>query len=299
MTTQSGGSGGVTTFGDGRGSVNTLWDNWRGLKAGVDMARLTELSRSLVGCRVLVTGAASGMGRATAHLFADEGARVFVVDRDAGGVDRVVDEIRTVHGASASSGLAGDVSGAQDRVAMVDGCVGALGGLDVLVNNAGISRVSSVFSPDDEFTRNWDTTLAVNLTAQAHLIRLALPHLMSAPHGGRVINIASTEAFVATGGLSAYTAAKHGVVGLTKSFAVELGRHGVTVNAVCPGPIDTGMTASVPEDRREKYTRIKVPLRRYGAPEEVAHMTVSIALPAMRYMTGSVVLVDGGLVANH
>ena len=263
------------------------------------MARLSEQSRSLVGARVLVTGAGSGMGRATARLFADEGARVVVADWNASAVEAVTDEIRSVHGPTSAVGAAGDVSDAGDRAAMVDACVRAFGGLDVLVNNAGISRVSSVFSDDDEFARNWDATIAVNLTAQAHLIRTALPHLTAAPNGGRVINIASTEAFVATGGLSAYTAAKHGVVGLTKSFAVELGRHGVTVNAVCPGPIDTGMTASVTQDRREKYTRIKVPLRRYGQPEEVAHMTVSIALPAMRYMTGSVVLVDGGLVANH
>lgn len=263
------------------------------------MGRLTELSRSLEGARVIVTGAASGMGRATAHLFADEGAKVLVADWNEDGVAGVVEEIRSAHGSSAAEGLHGDVSRQEDRSAMVERCVTAFGGVDVLVNNAGISRVSSVFSPEDEFTSNWDATIAVNLTAQAHLIRTALPHLMAAPNGGRVINIASTEAFVATGGLSAYTAAKHGVVGLTKSFAVELGRHGVTVNAVCPGPIDTGMTASVTQDRREKYTRIKVPLRRYGMPEEVAHMTVSIALPAMRYMTGSVVLVDGGLVANH
>lgn len=263
------------------------------------MARLTELSRDLEGARVVVTGAASGMGRATAHLFADEGARVLVADWNPEGVSRVVEEIRAVHGSSSVAGISGDVSQQADRLSIVNACVEAFGGLDVLVNNAGVSRVSSVFSGEEEFSRNWDQTIAVNLTAHAHLIRLALPHLMAAPHGGRVINIASTEAFVATGGLSAYTAAKHGVVGLTKSFAVELGRHGVTVNAVCPGPIDTGMTASVTEERREKYTRIKVPLRRYGQPEEVAHMTVSIALPAMRYMTGSVVLVDGGLVANH
>jgi 3-oxoacyl-[acyl-carrier protein] reductase len=168
-----------------------------------------------------------------------------------------------------------------------------------LVNNAGVSAVTSVFSDDDTFAANWDRTIAINLSAHAHLVRLALPHLREAPLGGRVINIASTEAFVATGGLAAYTASKHGVVGLTKSLAVELGPHGVTVNAVCPGPIDTGMTASIPQERRDRYTRLKVPLRRYGDPEEVAHMTVSIALPAMRFMTGSVVRVDGGLVANH
>ena len=263
------------------------------------MGRLTELDRSLQGARVIVTGAGSGMGRATAHLFADEGAFVTVVDLDGDSVSRTVEEISSVHGPDRAVGIRADVSVESDRAAVIQRCVDAFGGVDVLVNNAGISRVSSVFSPEEEFSRNWDSTLAVNLSAQAHLIRAALPHLMKAPKGGRVINIASTEAFVATGGLSAYTAAKHGVVGLTKSFAVELGRHGVTVNAVCPGPIDTGMTASVTEDRREKYVRVKVPLRRYGAPEEVAHMTVSIAMPAMRYMTGSVVLVDGGLVANH
>ena len=263
------------------------------------MARLSQLSRSLEGRRVVVTGAASGMGRATAHLFADEGARVVCADWDADGATRVAGEIDRAHGAGRALGLGVDVSSADDRRRLVDETVSWSGGLDVLVNNAGISRVSSVFSADDEFARNWDATLAVNLSAHAHLIRLALPHLMEAPDGGRVINIASTEAFVATGGLAAYTASKHGVVGLTKSFAVELGRHNVTVNAVCPGPIDTGMTASVPQDRRDKYVRIKVPLRRYGDPEEVAHMTVSIALPAMRYMTGSVIRVDGGLVANH
>lgn len=263
------------------------------------MARLSKLSRSLEGARVVVTGAGSGMGRATAHLFADEGARVVVVDWNADGVASVIDEIESAHGPSVAVGIRADVSVAVDRHAVIQRCVDTFGGLDVLVNNAGVSRLTSVFGDDDQFAENWDLTLAVNLTAQAHLVRQALPHLLNAPNGGRVINIASTEAFVATAGLAAYTASKHGVVGLTKSLAVELGRHNVTVNAVCPGPIDTGMTASIPGDRREKYTRLKVPLRRYGDPEEVAHMTVSLAMPAMRFTTGSVVLVDGGLVANH
>ena len=263
------------------------------------MSRLTKLSRSLEGARVVVTGAASGMGRATAMLFADEGARVAAADRDSGELGRTVDEIRRAHGEASIIGVPTDVAVDADRRTLVDACVDAFGGLDVLVNNAGISGVSSVFSGDDDFARAWDRIIAVNLTAHAHLVCAALPHLLAAPNGGRVINIASTEAFVATGGLAAYTASKHGVVGLTKSLAVELGPHGVTVNAVCPGPIDTGMTSSIPQERRDRYTRLKVPLRRYGDPEEVAHMTVSIALPAMRFMTGSVVRVDGGLVANH
>ncbi len=263
------------------------------------MSRLTELSRSVAGARVVVTGAASGMGRATAHLFADEGAMVVVADLTSDGVARVVSEIEGMHGPGRAVGSVVDVSVPEDRSRLVSLSVDSFGGLDVLVNNAGISRVSSVFSDDATFGENWDRTLSVNLSAHAHLIRAALPHLLSAPHGGRVINIASTEAIVATGGLAAYTASKHGVVGLTKSFAVELGARNVTVNAVCPGPIDTGMTAGVPEDKRGKYVRRKVPLRRYGAPEEVAHMTVTLAMPAMRFMTGSVVVVDGGLVVNH
>ncbi|MFM7262775.1 MAG: SDR family NAD(P)-dependent oxidoreductase [Acidimicrobiales bacterium] len=263
------------------------------------MTRLTKLSRSLEGARVVVTGAASGMGRATAMLFADEGARVAAADRDGEALAGVVEEIRRAHGAEQVVGVPTDVAVDEDRRRLVTACVDAFGGLDVLVNNAGISGVSSVFSDDEDFGRAWDRIIAVNLTAHAHLVRAALPHLLAAPNGGRVINIASTEAFVATGGLAAYTASKHGVVGLTKSLAVELGPRGVTVNAVCPGPIDTGMTSSIPQERRDRYTRLKVPLRRYGEPEEVAHMTVSIALPAMRYMTGSVVRVDGGLVANH
>lgn len=261
--------------------------------------RLSKLSRDLHGARVIVTGAGSGMGRATAHLFADEGAFVLVADWDAESAGMVAGEICGVHGADRAVALRADVTDHADRVAVIDACVTSFGGIDVLVNNAGVSRVTSVFGEGEDFTRQWDFTIAVNLSAQAHLARLALPHLMNAAHGGRIVNIASTEAFVATAGLAAYTASKHGVIGLTKSLAVELGRHGVTVNAVCPGPIDTGMTASIPQDKRDKYTRVKVPLRRYGTPEEVAHMTVSICLPAMSFMTGSVVLVDGGLVANH
>ena len=263
------------------------------------MARISKLSRSLEGARVVVTGAGSGMGRATAQLFADEGALVVASDRDEDGVRATVAEIDRVHGPGRAIAVVGDVTSDRDRRDLVELSVSSFGGLDVLVNNAGVSGVSSVFSEDDAFSASWDRILAVNLSAQAHLVRAALPHLLEAPNGGRVINIASTEAFVATGGLAAYTASKHGVVGLTKSLAVELGPRGVTVNAVCPGPIDTGMTASIPQERRDRYTRLKVPLRRYGEPEEVAHMTVSIAMPAMRFMTGSVVRVDGGLVANH
>ena len=261
--------------------------------------RLSALSRSVKGARVVVTGAGSGMGRATAHLFADEGAKVLVVDRDSARVKDVVNEIHAVHGQDSALGCSGDVSLAFDRQKFVRTIVDQWGGVDILVNNAGVSLVSSVFSDDELFASNWDQTLAINVSAHAHMIRACLPHLMKAPTGGRIVNIASTEAIVATGGLSAYTASKHAVIGLTKSFAVELGRHNVTVNAVCPGPIETGMTAGIDDEAKEKYAKRKVPLRRYGMPEEVAHMTLSLCLPASSFVNGSSVVVDGGMSVKH
>ena len=226
-------------------------------------ARLSELSRSIVGRVAIVTGAASGMGRATAHLFADEGARVVVADIGAERVAAVVDEIVAVHGADAALGAVCDVSELDELRALVDRTIEWAGRLDIVVNNAGISLINSAFQPEGEYETNWARTLDVNLTAHARLIRLAVPHLM-ASGAGRIVNIASTEAIVTTGGLSAYAATKAGVVGLTKSMAVELGRHGITVNCICPGPIDTGMTAGIDADAKATYARRRVPLRRYG-----------------------------------
>ena len=261
--------------------------------------RLSTLSRSVTGARVVITGAGSGMGRSTAHLFADEGALVLVVDRNPETVQQVVDEIESAHGVGSAIGASGDVSFNSDRQRIIRAIVESWGGVDILVNNAGVSLVSSVFSDDVLFLNNWDQTLAINVTAHAHMIRACLPYLLQAPNGGRIVNIASTEAIVATGGLSAYTASKHAVIGLTKSFAVELGRHNVTVNAVCPGPIETGMTAGINDEAKEKYAKRKVPVRRYGMPEEVAHMTLSLCLPASSFVNGAAVVVDGGMSVKH
>jgi len=209
------------------------------------VARLSRLSRSIAGRRAIVTGAASGMGRATAHLFADEGARVAVVDLGEERVTAVVEEIRTAHGPGAAERWVADVSDPSQVTTLVDDVVATFGGLDILVNNAGISRLAGAGAPEADFEDVWAATFDVNLTAQARMVRAALPHLV-ASGAGRVVNIASTEGLIATAGLTAYTASKHGVIGLTKSLAVELGRTGVTVNCICPGPIDTAMTAAIP-----------------------------------------------------
>jgi len=261
-------------------------------------SRLTALSRSVAGKRVIITGAASGMGRATAHLFADEGARVAIADLGAPRVQAVVDEIVAVHGPDAAIGVVTDVGNLDALKALVAEVVTAFGGIDVLVNNAGVSMLSSAFQDEESYESNWATTLDVNLTAHARLIRLCLPHLQESG-AGRIVNIASTESIVTTAGISAYAATKAGVVGLTKSFAVELGRHGITVNCICPGPINTGMTAGIDEEAKTIYAKRRVPLRRYGDPEEVAHMTLNLCLPASSFVNGTSIPVDGGMTIRH
>lgn len=260
--------------------------------------RLTSLSRSVAGKVAIVTGAASGMGRATAQLFADEGARVVVADLGVDRVTTVVGEIAALHGDDAALGVPCDVSDRSQLASLVTETVAWAGGIDIVVNNAGVSLVTSAFQDDEGFEENWAATLEVNLTAQARLVRLALAHLVESG-AGRVVNIASTESIVATGGLAAYAASKAGVTGLTRSLAVELGRHGVTVNCICPGPIDTAMTASIPDEAKDTYARRRVPLRRYGLPEEVAHMTLNLCLPAAGFVNGATIPVDGGMTIRH
>lgn len=242
----------------------------------------------------MITGAASGMGRATAHVFADEGARVAVTDVNGDGAEAVAREINDAGGTAAAWTL--DVRSDEQVRAVVAGIVERLGPVDILVNNAGVSTVAPIDS--DEFDRQWDFTFDVNLHGQTRMIRACLPYLMRDGEG-RIVNIASTEGLGATGSISPYTASKHGVIGLTRSLAVELGARGVTVNCVCPGPIHTGMTALIPDDAKTKFARRRVPLRRYGEPEEVAHATVSLALPASSYINGAVLVVDGGMLAKN
>jgi 3-oxoacyl-[acyl-carrier protein] reductase len=238
---------------------------------------MTAALRSIKGSVALVTGAASGMGRATAEVFAAEGAIVAATDlrgtewimdvSDPDQVRRVVDEIAARHGR-----------------------------LDIVVNNAGISAFSPIDS--ENYEEVWTRAVSVLLTAQQRVIRAALPYLRKAPFP-RIVNIASTEALGATACDSPYAAAKAGVTGLTRALAVELGREGITVNCICPGPIATGMTASIPDEHKEIFAKRRTALGRYGRPEEVAHITLSLCLPAASYITGTTIPVDGGLMARN
>ncbi len=234
------------------------------------------------------------MGRVTAHLFADEGASVAVTDLDADRVAAVTAEI--VDSGGTARGWRLDVSDPGAIVEVIDSVASHFGGLDIVVNNAGISLPSSVQMP--EFEESWAASLDVLLTAQARVVRAALPHLR-ASDAARIVNIASTEGLGATAGIPGYTAAKHGVIGLTRSLAVELGPEQITVNCVCPGPIHTAMTAEIPDADKATFARRRTALRRYGEPEEVAHVTLSLCLPAASYVTGAVLPVDGGLTIRN
>ena len=258
------------------------------------MPEFKTLSRSVKGLTALVTGAASGMGRATARVFAAEGANVAVTDVSADGVNVVADEITADGGTAKAWPL--DVGDPRAIERAVSEIAARFGGIDIIVNNAGISVRAAIDDPT--YDEAWAKAIAVMLTAHPRIIRAALPHLRKSKCP-RIVNIASTEALGATALHSPYSAAKGGVASLTRSLAVELGREGITVNCICPGPIRTAITDGIPEEHKTIYAKRRTALGRYGEPAEVAHMTLSLCLPAASFLTGAVIPVDGGLMARN
>jgi 3-oxoacyl-[acyl-carrier protein] reductase len=256
----------------------------------MSMEKFNNLSRSVQDRVTLVTGAGSGMGRATALVFAAEGARIVVTDINEKNASLVSEQINDLGGNSISVFL--DVTNKKNIEEAITKTIKHFGQLDYLINNAGISSVTPI--DDKNYDEHWHSTLDVVLTGQVNLIRASLPYLLKSD-AARIVNISSTEGFGATAYHSPYTAAKHGVIGLTRSMALELGPKGLTVNCICPGPINTDMTNSIDKKDKETFARRRVGLKRYGEPEEVAHATLSLCLPASSFINGVALPVDGGL----
>jgi 3-oxoacyl-[acyl-carrier protein] reductase len=251
------------------------------------------LERSIEGRVAVVTGAASGIGRATAILMAEQGASVAIFDLQRESVMAVADEITSEGGTA--RGWVVDVTDSAAAASAVSEVSSTLGPISILVNCAGMALICPIES--EKYEAAWDRALAVHLTGTMRMIRLCLGDLVRSG-AGRVVNVSSTEGHGGTAGTSPYSVAKHGVIGLTRSFAVELAPRGVLVNCVSPGPIHTGVTSRIPEKDKTRFAQRYVPVGRYGEPREVAHMILSLCLPASSYVTGAVLPVDGGMLAQ-
>jgi 3-oxoacyl-[acyl-carrier protein] reductase len=258
------------------------------------MDPIRKLDRSVNGRAVLITGAASGMGRATAHLFAAEGALVAITDINESGVARVLDEIKSEGGNAHAWRL--NVLDHDDIKRVVNEAAQHFGRLDILINNAGFGAFHRIDA--NGYDEVWDQAINGMLTAQQRVVRAALPHLRKSD-AARIVNIASTEGLGATPHDSPYVVAKTGVIGLTHALAVDLGPEGITVNCICPGPIRTNLTDDIPEEHKKIFAKRRTAIKRYGYPEEVAHITFSLCLPAASYLTGAVIPVDGGLTIRN
>jgi NAD(P)-dependent dehydrogenase (short-subunit alcohol dehydrogenase family) len=241
---------------------------------------------------VVVTGGASGQGEAACRLFAAEGASVVVADWNADGAARVAREI-------GAAPFTVDVSRERDVAAMIDFACNRFGKLNVLFNNAGVGysanarfkMASIVDTPEDA----WDAIIAINLKGQAMGCKHAIPRMLEAG-GGAIINNASIMAIAGCPGADAYTAAKGGIVSLTRALAVDWAARGIRVNCICPGTIDTPMPA-LKDDAARKAAADMAPMKRIGVSDEVAHVAVFLASDEASYITGVILPVDGGMAA--
>jgi NAD(P)-dependent dehydrogenase (short-subunit alcohol dehydrogenase family) len=257
-----------------------------------------ESQGRLSGKRAIVTGAGSGIGRASAQLFAAEGARVICADKSATFVQETVEAITAAGGAAMA--VAMDAGAERDVEALVARAVEAWGGLDVFYANAGISggRVPLFEQP----VELWQEVLRVNLIGPF----LAIKHagaIMVGQGGGSIVCTASVGGLRANAGGPAYAASKAGVISLVQTTANELSGTGVRINAICPGLIETGMTKPLFDGARARGSEGKIgqlnPLRRYGVPREIAAMALFLASDEASYVNGQAYAVDGGLSSTH
>ena len=260
---------------------------------------------SLRGKVALVTGSTSGIGLGIAHALAAQGVDVMLNGfGDAAGIARLRDAVADEHGVRAVHDGA-DLADPDQVAALIGRARDAMGGLDILVNNAGIQHTA----PIEEFPRErWDTVIAINLSAAFHAMQAAIPPMRDRGWG-RIVNVASAHGLVASANKSAYVAAKHGLIGLTKVAAIELAGTGVTCNAICPGWVRTPLVEAQLRTRAEQEGHSldavtdallaeKQPLRQFTTPEQIGALALFLCSDAASTMTGAAVSMDGGWVAQ-
>jgi NAD(P)-dependent dehydrogenase (short-subunit alcohol dehydrogenase family) len=249
---------------------------------------------------VLVTGGGRGIGRAIALAFAAEGSHVVITGRTQAALDAVAKEVHCSRAKVLP--LACDVTRKQEVQELKRRIAGRLGAVQILVNNAGIAPAAAFLEMEDAL---WEEVLRTNLTGTYYCCKVFLPDMIAAKWG-RIVNMASTVAKTSYPNISAYASSKHAVLGLTRSLAAETARHGVTVNAVCPGYVDTGLTKNnaallagktgKPVEDALEMMKNSSPQRRLIDPGEVAYLTVMLASEAARGINGQAINVDGGAV---
>lgn len=255
---------------------------------------MSENPFRLEGKTALITGGSKGLGRAIADSLAGAGAAVCLVSRHRDEGEKAAAEIRSATGSRAVA-LEADVSDSTQVNRMIEEAIRELGHLDILINNAGMNIRNPVVEYSDD---DWNKVLTTNLTSAFYCSRAIGPHLIERGWG-RVVNLASIMALTSLPGRCAYTASKAGLIGLTKTLALEWAPHGITVNAICPGPFATPMNIPLLENPevREQFTS-RIPLGRWGNVEEVGAAALYLCSEPAAFVTGHTLYVDGGWTAQ-